>query len=166
MSKLTSAFRRMAKLRDDIQRKVKYDKINISDDVRRSPLTKFMKSRIVDQSVKAKRTEETPHEETDLNIKSELTWSGIKLTSEADGQKANLLSLEIVDGETLGAASVQVKKKRHIKVKIEDGVTTENTVIAALQGDSRVEALVEVSLVGTGTDPVALTEGKLFMDGR
>jgi len=166
MSKLTGPFRRMAKLRDDIQRKVKFDKINISDDLRGTDLTKYIKSRIVDQGIKAKRTSEAPAQETDLNIKSELTFSGIKMVSEDDGQNANLITFEIVDGETAGAASVQVKKKRHIKLKIESGVTDIDTAIAALQADSRVEALVEISLVGTGTDPVTLTEGKTFMDGR
>jgi hypothetical protein len=166
MSKLTGTFRRMSKLRDDIQRKVQFDKINISDDLRGTSLSKIIKARIVDKAIEVKRTSEAPAQETDLNIKAELTVSGIKLVSEADGQNANLISFEIVDGETLGAASVQVKKKRHIKLKVEAGVTDIDTAIAALQADSRVEALVEISLVGTGTDPVTLTEGKTFMDGR
>ena len=166
MSKLTGTFRRMAKLRDDIQRKVQFDKINISDDLRGTDLTKYIKTRIVEQGIKVNRTAIAPAQETDLNIKATLTVSGIKMDSDADGQNANLITFEIVDGESAGAASVQVKKKRHIKLKVESGVTTINTAIAALQGDSRVEALVDTSLVGTGTDPVALTEGKTFMDGR
>lgn len=169
MSRINNVYRRLAKVRQSVQKRSNFDEINISDDVRSPDLTSTIRTRIVDQGVEARRSEAQPIVKTDLNIQAKLEVSGLMITSVKNGPDTNLITLEIVEGADPSEAVVTVTKQ-HISIAVsitELEETTLETVIEALEDHPVAKELVSASL-GDGdlADFIELSETKPLSGGR
>jgi hypothetical protein len=169
MSRINSVYRRLAKVRQSVQKKSNFDEINISDELRSPDLNDAIRTRIIDQGVEARRSEIQPIVKTDLNIQASLSVSGLLVTSVKNGPDSNLITLEIVEGADPAEAVVTVTKQ-HISVAVsitEDEETTLETVIEALEEHPVAKELVSVTL-GDGdlADFIELSETKPLSGGR
>lgn len=144
MSRLESIFRKISGQKARIMESVDYDKINESDSVK-TPAVKKAVCRSLESYRDIVNTDVDVQMEMDLDVNASLIHEGLKFESVENGSIGNLISVSIVDGESLGAASLSLKKKK-ITVRIEDGVTDHGTIITAIQADDRVSSLINVSL--------------------
>jgi hypothetical protein len=153
----------MSKLNKFAKDRDKHDLVNLSDEIRRPAVAKFIVDRIekVKQSVRDIDIETSV--ETDFNIAASLTYGALKLEAKESGPFGNLISLTVVDGATLGAAEVEVINDSDIVIMIEDGVTDYDTVKAAIEA-SDADQLVSVTVTGLGTD-VAELSSQVSLEG-
>ena len=142
---LKPLLRKIAGLKEKVQKGAKYDRINLADDVRqRSPLVK----QIVDRTARIfyKQTlgdQVTPlPDEFDTNQAATLAIQEFVLTSVAKNPAANLLTLEIIADS---AESIEVVDN-HIKVYIDDGVSDHDSVKALIDGDDEASSLITVAI--------------------
>jgi len=161
---LSGIFRRMAGKRAKVMELSDYDKVNGSDDIKGDNIKKAM-CRNINSVRKANRTEEDTIMETDLNVHAELQIGNIIYKATENGAYGNLISVILIDGESVGAASIKVKKK-HITIKIEDGVTNFDTIKAALDADSRALSLLGATISGSGAAVASINDKKQLSGGK
>jgi len=148
MSRLQKLYRRLAKVRQSVQTRSQFDRINISDDIKRPPLKEFLRTRVLQPGIDARRTEIQPWVESDINISASLVMSQILFTAKANGPDTNLIAVEIKEGAAAEEAEVSVNGQT-ITILIsttEDEETTIETVIEAIENNSVAAALVEATL--------------------
>lgn len=166
---MNKMYRRLAKVRQSVQKQSSFDEVNISDEIRRPWVEDVMRTRIFDQGIEARRSEIQPVVKTDLNIQAKLAVSGIELTSVKNGPDTNLITFEIVEGADAEEAVVTVTDHK-ISVAIsvtEDDETTLETVLEALAQHPIASTLVTATL-GDGdlADFAELSEQKPLSGGR
>lgn len=88
--------------------------------------------------------------QVETRAKATLTTQGLVLTAVDYGPDGNDITIEFVGGGTAPAVGISVAGT-DIQVTIEDGVSTRAQVLAALQGDAGVTALVTVTGPGVAT---------------
>ena len=169
MSRINSVYRRLAKVRQSVQKRSNFDQVNISDELRSPDLSDTIRTRIVDQGIEARRSEAQPIVKTDLNKQASLQVSGLLVTSVKNGPDANLITLEIIEGAAAELAEVTVIDQ-HISVAVsitELEETTLETVIEALEQHPVAKELVSVTL-GDGdlADFAELSATKPLSGGR
>lgn len=159
---LTSIMRKLAAIKEKVQKGSKFDKKNLADEVRvRSPLAKqvvdrnarnmFQKVLGTDIAIQA--------EDYDTNQKSSLSLQQFVLTSVAKNPAANLISIEIIAGL---AESIEVIDN-HIKITIEDTVSDHTSVKALIDGYAPAAALISVAInAGQGATLVTAESTKIF----
>lgn len=145
---LKSLMRKLAALKEKIQKGSNYDKINLADEVRsRSPLAK----QVVDRNARnmfqnVMRTDlAVQSEDYDTNQSASLAIQEFVLTSVAANPAANLITLEIVEGS---AEAIEVTDN-HIKITIDVDETEESdhdSVKALIDGDAQAAALITVAI--------------------
>lgn len=162
---LAKQLRRMAFKTDRVQRLSKFRKINVSNKLRSPKLIKYIRQRVFQPLIDIVVGEATPVVKTNLGIESELTEQNLVFTAKRDGRNSNLLSMAIVDEKTDGSAEVVVKNQ-HLVILIEDGVTTFDTIVAAIESHELASRLVSVDLIGLGTETATVMSSKLFTSGR
>jgi hypothetical protein len=169
MSRINKVYRRLAKVRQSVQKRSNFDVINISDELRSPDLSKTIRTRIVDQGIEARRSEIQPIVKTDLNLQASLVASGIKLTSVKNGPDTNLITFEIVEGADPEEAVVTVTDQK-VSVAVsteEDEETTVETVIEALTDHPVAKELVTATLDDAElTDFIQPSELKPLSGGR
>lgn len=156
-------YKKLADIRYKVARASNFDKYNRSDEFKKPFVQRVLKSLFELKYFASNGEEVNPVHESDLNVKAEYVLQNLAFTAVEDGEFGNLISVEIIDGETAGAASVFLEGK-HILIQIEDGVTDFDTIIAALQGSSNISSLVEVALDGLGTDTATVADA-VFLTG-
>ena len=165
MSRLESMFKNMSNLKANIQSSVKYDKLNKSDTIK-SPSIKNIVCRGLNKYRDVINTDVDVQLEIDLDINAYLIHEGLKFESLENGSVGNLISISIIDGESLGAASVFLKKKR-VTIQIEDGVTDHGTIITAIQANDFISALINISLEsGNLIDVTSIMDRSLLKGGK
>jgi len=165
MSRLESIFKKMSGQKARIMESVNYDKINESDSIK-TPSVKNAVCRSLESYRSIVNTDVDVQLEMDLNVNASLIYEGLKFISVENGSIGNLFSLSIVSGETLGAASVALKKKK-VTIIIEDGVTDHGTIISAIQADSRINSLIDASLEsGNLTDVTSIMNRSPLTGGK
>lgn len=157
--------KKLQDLREKVQKGPKFDDVNISDDIKRPIVREVIRTRVLKDFQEIKGDEFDPIIETDLNIKASLALGNLDLVAVDDGPFGNSITIEIIDGASSGEAVVTVRRK-NIRIRIEDGVTDYDTVLASLQASNQASALVDSSLSGLGTDVVALSESKPLEGGK
>ena len=136
---LKPLLRKLAGLKEKVQKGANYDKINLADDVKeRSPLVKS----IVDRNARIYQT----------NQAASLSIQDFVFTSVAKNPAANLLTFEIIADS---AESIEVVDN-HIKVYIEDGVSDHDSIKALIDGDSEASDLITVA-INAGQGAVVVT---------
>ena len=147
---LKSILRKLAGLKEKVQKGSKYDKINIADDVKaRSPLVKSVvnrTARIFAQQTLGVDLTVLP-EDYDVNQKASLAIQQFIITSVAANPAANLISIEIEAGL---AEAIEVIDN-HIKVTTEDTVSDHTTIKALIDGNAQAAALITVE-INSGED--------------
>jgi hypothetical protein len=156
-------YKKLAEIRYKVARASNFDKYNRSDEFKKPFVQRVLKRIFETKHFAANGEEVNPVHETDLNIKAEYVLQNLALSAVEDGEFGNLISFEIIDGETGGAASVFLEDK-HITVQIENNQTDYDTIIAALQGSSNISSLIEVALDGLGTDAATVAD-TVFLTG-
>lgn len=152
----------MAAIHSKVQRAAKFDKINVSDEVKqRSPLAKRAYSDSIKAAQKILRSDEQPAWETDTNTPAELMMQVLKFISVDKNPSANLISVEIIAGDE---ASVELIEK-HIKITIEDGVSTALDIKLLLEDNSQIMALVSVELDGADEAEILVAESSKQLSG-
>lgn len=79
-----------------------------------------------------------------------VTAQGLTYTAKAFGTLGDGISITLVDGGTAGAETVAVNGKE-IVVTMEDGVSTQGDIKAAIDNDAAASALVSVAAASSGT---------------
>ena len=155
MTRLRSLLKKIAEYKEGVQSRANFDKINLADDVKeRSPLVTSVvarNSRIFVNQVLGEDISVMP-EDVDLNRASSLAVQELVFTSVAENPAANLISLEIIADS---AESISLSKK-HIKIRINNGISNSDSVKALVDGSSRVTSLVSVA-VNAGQGLVVVT---------
>ena len=151
---LRSIFRKMAGIKELVQKGSNYDKINIADDIKeRSPLVKNVvarNSRIFVNQVLGEDISMMP-EEVDLNKQATLAIQDLVFTSVAANPAANLITIVVLSD----AAEAIVVEDNHIEITIEAAVSDMDAIKALVDGDSQAAALVTVA-VGAGQGAVVV----------
>lgn len=154
--------RKIAGLKEKVQKGAKYDKLNLADEVRaRSPLVKQVVDRNARIYQKAVLGEDvTVHlSDYDTNQKSSLAVQEFVFSSVAENPAANLLTLEIIADS---AESIEVVDN-HIKVYIDDTVSDHDSVKALIEGDAEASALITVAInAGQGEEIVTAEDVSEF----
>lgn len=160
--RLKSLLRKLAGLKQKVQKGAKFDKINLADDVRaRSPLAKQVVDRTARIFVKQVLGEDVTvmPEDFDTNQASSLAIQELVFTSVAKNPAANLLTLEIIADS---AEMVEVIDN-HIMVYIDDGVSDSDSVKALVDADEEASSLVTVAVnAGEGATIVEEAEAQSF----
>ena len=142
---LKSLFRKLAGLKEKVQKGSKFDKLNLADDVKaRSPLVKSVvdrNARIFSKQVMRTDLSVMP-EDVDTNQSAMLTIQGLVFTSKAQNPAANLITIEI----KAGAAEAINVRKNSIQITTEDGVSDHTLVKALIDGKATAIALVSVEI--------------------
>lgn len=142
---LKSLLKRIATTKQKVQTGAKFDKINLADDTReRSKLATSVVDRNARKYVEEVLGEDITvmPEDFDTNQSATMAMQEFVFTSVEESPAANLLTLEII-ADT--AESIEVDEN-HIKVMIEDGVSTHDSVKALIDGDSTASAMVTVAV--------------------
>ena len=146
--------KKISALKEKILKAHRYDELNLSDEVRtRSPLATRMYDKEVEAFRKIMRTDADVQLETDINMAATLELAdSIKFTSVEKSAAGNLISVKIVAGAALNLSL----RKNAITITTEDTVTTYDDIIAAIEADSKISALVAVeALTNSGDAAVA-----------
>lgn len=159
---LKSLMRKLAAVKDKVQKGSKFDKRNLADNTReRSPLAK----QVVDRNArnmfeKVMRTDIAMQpEDYDTNQQSSLAFQEFVFTSVAKAPAANLISLEIIAGL---AESIEVIDN-HIKITINDTVSDHDSVKALIDGYAPAAALISAEInAGQGAVVVTAEATKYF----
>lgn len=142
---LKSLLRKIAGLKQAVQKGSNYDKLNRADEVRqRSPLVKQVidrTARIFQEQALGEEITATP-EEFDTNQPATLEVQEFIFTSVAENPAANLLTLEIIADS---AESVEVVDN-HIKVYTEDTVSDHDSIKALIDADEEASSLITVAI--------------------
>ena len=162
---LAKQIRRLAFVKDRIQRLSKYRKINVSPRVRRPATAKYFKDAVLDPIIKVIKAEVSSIAKVRIDRPAELAEQNLLLTSKRTGQNANLLSMTMLDTKSDGSADVRVIDQ-HIIVEIQAGVTDFDTIVAAFSANSTASRIVEVELSGDGIDTASAMETRFFSGGR
>lgn len=97
-------------------------------------------------------------------VKSTLTVDDIRYDAQTGGVDGDNITIEYVDDATAGAESVNVTGLA-VTIHIEDGVSTANQIITAVEASAPAMALIEPNLVGTGTDAQSAPFGPTNLAG-
>lgn len=99
-------------------------------------------------------------------VLSAVTAQGVTYTAKALGKDGDDIEITLVDGATAGAEVVTVAGKS-ITVQIEDGVTTQTQLKAAIDGNANAAALVSVAVASgaTAVDEAAAVTTSGGVDG-
>jgi hypothetical protein len=154
--------RKLAFTKDKVQRAAKFDKINVSYKLRQPSLKTYLKNAVVNQLIKIVKGETSSITQTDLDMSAAMVEQNIMLVAKRNGQNSNLISFQIIED---GDVSVEVIDQ-HIVIKIEEGVTDFDAVVAAIEANAHASRLVSVILTGDGEDLVALSQTKTITGGR
>lgn len=105
----------------------------------------------------------------DFQIKSSITIQDILYTSKRYGTDGDVINIEYTGGATAGAEVVTSPSSFTYVIQIEDGVSTANQVIAAINnssnpGDIRGTILYEVT--GSGSNPQVIQAPTFLAGGR
>lgn len=142
---LKPLLRKIAGLKEKVQKGANYDKINLADDVRqRSPLVKSIvdrNARIYQKAVLGEAVT-VKLEEFDTNQPSSLSIQEFVFTSVAENPAANLLTMEIVASD---AESVEVVDN-HIIVSIDDTVSDHDSIKTLIDADEQASELITVAI--------------------
>ena len=142
---LNKIFRKLASLKQKVQKGSKFDKINLADEVRaRSPLVKSVvdrTARIMFQQTVGTDIAIQP-EDYDTNQKASLAIQEFVITSVAANPTANLITIEIEAG---AAESIEVIDN-HIKITTEDAVSNHDSIKALIEASSQASALITVEI--------------------
>jgi hypothetical protein len=142
---LKSLLRKIAGLKQKVQKGSNYDKTNLSDDVRaRSPLVKSIvdrNARIFVQQILGEDIAVMP-EDYDTNQKSVLAVQEFVFTSVSANPAANLLLIEIIAGDE---ESIEVLDNK-ISITTEDEVSDHDSIKALIDGDSQAASLITVEI--------------------
>lgn len=152
----------MAFVKDKVQRAAKHDKVNIADKIRQPDLKTYLKNAVVNPLIKLVKGETSTVNKVDLDMNASREEQNLLLVAKRNGQNSNLISYEVKD---VGETSVEVVNQ-HIIIKIEDGVTDFDAVVAAIEANPHASRLVSVALTGAGTDLVVQAPSKTLNGGR
>jgi hypothetical protein len=159
---LKQKLRKMAFVKDKVQRAAKHDKVNIADKIRQPDLKTYLKNAVVNPLIKLVKGETSTVNKVDLDMNASREEQNLLLVAKRNGQNSNLISYEVKD---VGETSVEVVNQ-HIIIKIEDGVTDFDAVVAAIEANPHASRLVSVALTGAGTDLVVQAPSKTLNGGR
>lgn len=164
---LKSILRKIAGVKEVVQKGANYDKINIADDIReRSPLAKQVvdrNARIFHKAVLGDEVTPLP-EELDTNQPATLAVQEFVFTSVAENPAANLLTLEMVAGSVEAIEVID----NHIKITLDTDagdvtVSDHDSIKALIDGDSEASALITVAInAGQGATAVTVEDVKEF----
>jgi len=162
---LKPLLRKIAALKEKVQKGANYDKINLADDVReRSPLAKSVVDRNARNYQKIVLGEDVTVklEEYDTNQPSTLAIQEFVFTSVAENPAANLLTLEILEGSEEEIEVID----NHIKITIDTDLGEESdhdSVKALIDGDAEASELITVAInSGEGATLVAAEDVSEF----
>lgn len=162
---LKSLLRKLAGIKEKVQKGANYDKINLADDVKaRSPLVKSVVDRNARIFIKDTLGEDITvlPEDYDTNQQATLAIQEFVFTSVAANPAANLITLEIVEGTEEAIEVVD----NHIKITIDTDALEESdhdSVKALVDGDAQASALVTVAInAGQGATLVTAEDVSSF----
>jgi len=159
---LKPLLRKIAGLKEKVQKGANYDKINLADDVReRSPLAKSIVDRTARIYQKAVLGEDVTVklEDYDTNQAASLAVQEFVFTSVAKNPAANLLTLEIIADLNEFVEVVD----NHIKVYTIDTVSDHDSVKALIDGDEQASELITVAInAGEGATLVTAEDTSEF----
>lgn len=161
---LNSLLRKLAALKEKVQKGSKFDKINLADDVKeRSPLVKSVvdrTARIFNKQVIGSDVSVQP-EEQDTNQAASLSIQQFVITSKQKNPAANLISVEIESGL---AEAIEVIDN-HIKITTEDLASDHDSIKALIDGYAPAAALISIAInSGQGASLVDAEDTK-FLSG-
>ena len=161
---LKSLFRKIAALKEKVQKGSKFDKINLADDVKeRSPLVTSVvnrNARIFNQQVLRTDVSVLP-EDQDINQAATLALQEFIITSVAKNPSANLITIEIEAGleediEVIG---------NHIVIIIEDEASDHASIKALIESSLTASALITVSINAGQEATIVEAQGSEALSG-
>lgn len=169
---LRSVLRRMSKMNKFVKDRSKHDLVNISDDIRRPSLSKFIVDRIEKVAQSVRHIDIETSVETDFNIKASLIMGALKLLAKENGPFGNLLSVEVIDGATTTAAVEEIQEIAASAVPDAGSFTLEynsieSAAIAFNEGATELESALQAitgleaaSVSGNFTDGFVINLGE------
>lgn len=147
---LNKILRKLASLKQKVQKGSKYDKLNLADEVRaRSPLVKSVVDRtariMFQQTIGTEIAVQS--EDYDTNQKASLAIQEFVITSVSANPTANLINIKIVAGL---AEAIKVVNN-DIKITTEDTVSDHASIKALIDGYAPAAALISVE-INSGED--------------
>lgn len=159
---LKPLLRKLAAIKQKVQKGSNFDKINLADDVKeRSPLVKSVvnrNARIMFQQLL--RTDSTTlPDDYDVNQAATLSAQEFVFTSVSKNPSANLLLLEIIEG---AEESIEVEDNK-ITITTIFGISNHDSIKALIEADSQASSLITVEInVGEGLGLVVAEELSSF----
>lgn len=162
--RLGSLIKKIAQIKEKVQKGSKYDRINLADEVRaRSPLAKQVVDRTARIFVKQVLGEDITvmPEDFDTNQQASLAIQELVFTSVESNPAANLISIEIIADS---AEDIFVDGTK-IYIYINDGVSDSDSVKALVDADEQASSLVSVEVNAGQGATVVIAEDEQSLSG-
>lgn len=149
---LKQLLRKISTLKAKMLQNHKYDKVNISDEVRvRSPLAKKLFDKEVEALRKVLRTQEDVVMETDINTQARLALQQFVFLADAKNTSGNLISVELIDN---AGTTIKVKDFA-IKINFDSATEDHAAIKVRIDASAQASALISVT-VNAGQDATAV----------